>query len=179
MKNIFYLLLILIPCTLQAQITQFGSFKILESEVLYQKVFNQDSITAEKMVEFLKTIPTIGNIQTSGQTVTADLIYLTIDYKKFKVPQNTVSPIIQTGIFNGKLIFDIKSGKYRTTLRSIQLKGDTGAKKITEPEFLTKHATTDNGTAISKDWAKPTYLGLLEQQITERVTYKEVNTDWK
>jgi len=147
--------------------------------VLYQKVFNQDSITAEKMVEFLKTVPTIGNIQTNGETVTADLIYLSIDFKKFKVPQTTVPSIMQTGIFNGKLIFDMKPGKYRATLRGIQLKGDMGVKKITEPEFLTKHATTDSGTALSKDWAKSNYLGLLEQAITDRITYKAVNTDWK
>lgn len=179
MKKLICLLLLLTPFALHAQITQYGSFKILESEVLYQRVFNIDSVTVENMVEFLKTIPTIGNIQAGDGTVTADLIYLTIDYKKFKVPQNTVPKIIQTGIFNGKLFFDMKPGKYRATLRSIQLKGDTDARKITEPEFLTKHSTTDNGTAISKDWAKPTLLGLLEQQINERLTYKAVNTDWK
>jgi len=179
MKNLFYLFLLLIPCTVNAQITEFGSFKILESEVLYQKVFNQESITVEKMVEFLKTVPTIGNIQTGTETVTADLIFLKVDYKKFKVPQVDVPIIIQTGIFNGKLTFDIKSGKYRATLRSIQMKGDISSKKIAEPELITKYSTIDNGTALSKDWAKPTLLGLLERQITERLTYKEVNTDWK
>jgi hypothetical protein len=179
MKNLFYLFLLLIPCTLHAQITQFGSFKILESEVLYQRVFDQDSLTVEKMVAFLKTVPTIGNIQAGDGTVTADLIFLTVDYKKFKVPQTAVPAIIQTGIFNGKLIFDLKPGKYRATLRSIQMKGDTGTKKLVEPELITKYATTDNGTALAKDWAKPTLLGLLEQQINERLTYKEVNTDWK
>jgi hypothetical protein len=178
MKNLFYLFLLLIPFSLQAQITQFGSFKILESEVLYQKVFNQD-VTAEKMVEFLKTVPTVGNIQSSDGTVTADLIFLTVDWKKFKFTQNNVPSIIQTGVFNGKLIFDMKQGKYRATLRSIQMKGDTGAKKITEPELITKAATVDNGTALSPVWAKPNLLGLLEQQITERITYQEVNTDWK
>jgi hypothetical protein len=179
MKNLLYIFLLLLPCTLQAQITQFGSFKILESEVMYQKVFTQDSVTVDKMVEFLKTVPTISNIQAGDGVVTADLVYLKVDYKKFKAAQIDVPAIIQTGIFNGKLIFDIKSGKYRATLRGIQMKGDTGTKKITEPEFITKYSTTDNGTAISKDWAKPTLLGLLEQQITERITYKEVNTDWK
>jgi hypothetical protein len=117
MKNLFYLFLLLVPCTLQAQITEFGSFKILESEVLYQKVFTQDDITADKMVAFLKTVPTVGNIQANDGTVTADLIFLKVDYKKFNAPQGTVPPIIQTGVFNGKLIFDIKPGKYRATLR--------------------------------------------------------------
>src|SRR4051794_41075133 len=99
MKSLLYFFLLLLPCALQAQITQFGSFKILESEVMYQKVFTQDSITVEKMVEFLKTVPTIGNIQASDGTVTADLIYLKVDYKKFKAAQIDVPAIIQTGIF--------------------------------------------------------------------------------
>jgi hypothetical protein len=179
MKNLLLFFLLLITCTVQAQITQFGSFKILESEVLYQRVFNQDSLITEKLVAFLKTIPTIGNIQAGDGTVTADLIFLSVDWKKFKAAQNTVPAIIQTGVFSGKLTFDLKQGKYRVTLRSINMKGDTGTKKITEPEPITKYATVDNGTAISSVWAKPTWLGLLEQQITERLTYKEVNTDWK
>ncbi len=179
MKKLFYSFLLLIPCALHAQITEFGSFKILESEVLYQKVFNQDSITVEKMVAFLKTVPTIGNIQADGGTVTADLIFLKVDYKKFKAPQITVPAIIQTGIFSGKLSFDVKAGKYRATVRGIEMKGNTDNKKIIEPEFITKYATIDNGTAISPDWAKPTLLGLLDQQINERLTYKEVNADWK
>jgi hypothetical protein len=131
------------------------------------------------MIEFLKTVPTVGNIQTGDGTVTADLIFLKVDYKKFKVAQIEVPAIIQTGVFSGKLSFDIKPGKYRATLRSIQMKGNTEAKKIVEPEPITKYATTDNGTAILPEWAKPTLLGLLEQQITERITYKEVNADWK
>ena len=184
MKKSLYLLLLLVPYPLQAQITTFGSFKIYESEVIYQKVFTQDSLTVEKMVAFLKTIPTIGNIQTGDRMVTADLILLKVDYKKFKVAQTDVPLIIQTGIFSGKLSFDLKDGKYRTTLRGIQVKGEItnkekGNKKITEPEFITKYATIQSGTELSPEWVRPMLLGLLEKQITERLTYKEVDTDWK
>lgn len=184
MKKSLYLFLLLIPYALQAQITQFGSFKIFESEVMYQKVFNQDSLTVEKMVAFLKTIPTIGNIQAGDGTVTADLILMKVDYKKFKVAQTDVPLIIQTGTFNGKLSFDLKPGKYRATLRGIQMKGEIankekGTKKIAEPEFITKYATIESGTELSPEWAKPMFLGLLERQITERITYKDVDTEWK
>ena len=179
MKNLFYLLLLLVPCSLLAQTTQYGSFKILETEIIYQRVFNQDSITVEKLVEFLRTLPTVGNIQAGDGTVTADLVYLTVDFKKFKFSQVSVPPIIQTGKFNGSLSFDVKPGKYRVTLRGIQMKGDMGYKKITEPENMTNYACVDSGTALSKEWCKPNTLGLLEQQISDRLKYKEVNTDWK
>jgi hypothetical protein len=184
MKKSFYLLLLLIPYALEAQITQFGSFKIYESEVMYQKVFNQDSLTVEKMVAFLKTIPTIANIQAGDGTVTADLVLLKVDYKKFKVAQSDVPLIIQTGTFNGKLIFELKPGKYRAILRGIQMKGEIankekGTKKINEPELLTKYATVESGTELSPEWARPMQLGLLERAITDRLTYKEVDTDWK
>ncbi len=178
MKNLFYFLL-LIPCSLLAQTTQYGSFKILETEIIYQKVFNQDSITADKLVAFLKTVPTIGNIQVGDGTVTADLVYLAVDFKKFKFAQVSVPPIIQTGKFNGKLTFEIKPAKYRVTLRGIQMKGDMGYKKIAEPENMTNYACVDSGTAISKEWAKPNTLGLLEQAISDRLKYKDTNTDWK
>lgn len=179
MKKLFCLFLLLVPCSLQAQITQYGSFKISEGEVMYQKVFNEDSITADKMVKFLKTLPTIANIQTSGETVTADLAFLVIDFKKLKVAPATAPLIMQTGNFIGKLIFDMKPGKYRATLRNIKMKGDLGPKKLVEPENLTIYSTADNGTALSPAWCKPTSLGLLEQQITDRIKYKETDTDWK
>lgn len=178
MKNLFFTLVLLIPCVSQAQITQYGSFKILDGEVIYQKVFNEDSITADKMVKFLRTLPTIGNIRSDGETVTADLLFLTIDFKKLKVAQSASPLIIQTGNFTGKLTFDMKPGKYRTTLRDIKMKGDTGSKKITEPENITGYVTTDNGTALSPAWCKPASLGLLEQQISDRIKYKKTDTDW-
>ena len=68
MRNFFYAFLLLLSPALQAQVTQFGSFKISDGEVIYQKVFNEDSITVEKMVKFLKTVPTIGNIQPGDGT---------------------------------------------------------------------------------------------------------------
>ena len=179
MKNLFCFFLLLVPCFLEAQTIQYGSFKIMDGEVVYQKVLNQDSITVDKLVQFLKSLPTIANVQAGDGTVTADLIYLTVDFKKFKVPQTSVPAIIQTGKFNGKLIFDIKPGKYRATLRGIQMKGDTGKKKIIDPEKLTDYACTDSGTALSKEWCTPTMLGLLEQAITDRLKYKETNPDWK
>lgn len=180
MRSLRYAFLLLLPLISQAQTTtQYGSFKISDGEVIYQKVFNEDSITADKMVKFLKTVPTIGNIQSSDDMVTADLLFMTIDFKKFKVPASSTPLIMQTGNFTGKLNFEMKQGKYRATLRDIKMKGDTGPKKITEPEKMTPYATTDNGTALLPNWCKPNFLGLLEQQITDRIKYKDTDTDWK
>jgi hypothetical protein len=179
MKNLLYLLL-LIPCALLAQTKEYGDFKIETTEIVYQKTQPQDSITIEKLTEFLETVPGVSNIQRSGGAVTADLTDLTVDFKKFKFAQVNTPPIIQTGKYSGKITMAVKEGKYRTTVNALTVKGDIGYKKITNPEPLTNYACTNSGTIISRDWCKPTMLGLLNQAFTDRLQYvkQKKASDW-
>jgi hypothetical protein len=178
MKNLLFLLA-LIPCALLAQTADYGDFKILNTEIIYQKVFTQDSITTEKMAKFLKTVPNVSNVNVAGDIITADLTDLTVDYKKFKFDQVAVPPIIQTGKYSGKLRVEGKPGKYRVILTSIQMKGDIGYKKIVNNENLTNYATTNSGTVISPNWCKPNTLGLLDKALTDRFTFLETpDSDW-
>jgi len=179
MKNILYLFFIC-PFMVLAQATEYGSFKIVETEIIYQKIFFQDSITAEKLAEFMKSVPELKNVSIADGTVTADLSDLVVDYKKFQFSQVAVPPIIQTGRYSGKVTGEAKDGKYRITLKSIQMKGDIGYKKIPQPESLTNYACQNSGTILSREWCKPNTLGLLEKAITDKFTYKEVkkDSDW-
>lgn len=179
MKNLLYLLL-LIPCALLAQTKEYGDFKIETTEIIYQKTQPQDSITVEKLAEFLKTVPGVSNVQLSGGAVTADLTDLTVDFKKFKFAQVNTPPIIQTGKYSGKIAMAVKENKYRTTVNSLTVKGDIGYKKIPNPEPLTNYACTNSGTIISRDWCKPTMLGLLNQAFTDRLQYvkQKKASDW-
>jgi hypothetical protein len=178
MKNILYLL-VLIPCALLAQTTEYGAFKIVNTEITYQKVFTQDSVTTEKLAKFLKTVPNVSNVDVKGDVIQADLTDFTVDFKKFGFAQVATPPIIQTGKYNGKIRVEGKPGKYRVIINGMQLKGDTGYKKITSPESLTNYACVNSGTAISRDWCKPNTLGLLEQALTDRFTFLEKpDSEW-
>jgi len=178
MKNLLFLVLLL-PVALFAQAIEYGDFKIVDSEIIYQKVFIQDSVTTQKLQQFLKSVPNVSNIEVFGDVVQADLTDFIVDYKKFQFTQVATPTLIQTGRYSGKIKVDGKAGKYRVTIRSIQVKGDAGYKKITNPENLTNYATVNSATAINKDWMKPNTLGLLDKALTDRFTFKQGDSsDW-
>lgn len=176
MKNLC-ILLFLNPVVILAQATEYGSFKIDETEIIYQKVFDATGITAEKLAEFLGTVPELKNVSIAEGSVTADLTDLTVDYKKFKFSQVGTPPIIQTGRYSGKMVADVKENKYRITIRSFTVKGDIGYKRILQPEPMTNYACSNSGTILARDWCKPNMLGMLEQAITDKFIYKDSSKD--
>jgi hypothetical protein len=169
-----------IPLLVFSQVTEYGSFKISGTEIIYQKVFNQDSITTEKLGAFLKTVSNVSNVEISSNGVQADLNDLVVDYKKFQFTQVATPPIIQTGRYSGKVSAECRDGRYRITVTSIMMKGDIGYKKIPNPEKMTNYACTNSGTVLSKDWCRPNMLGLLEMAFTDSFQYKkpETGSDW-
>lgn len=172
-----FIALFIFSMDLSAQSTEYLDWKIVNTEIIYQKVFAADSITAEKLAEFLKTAPNISNVEIKNGAVTADMSDLMVDYKKFQFTQVATPPIIQTGKFSGKVTGDAKDGKYRVTVKSIQVKGNMGYKNIPELESMTNYACINSGTVLSRDWCKPTMLGLLDKAFTDRFTYISANKD--
>ncbi|HEX5167944.1 MAG TPA: hypothetical protein VFW11_02135 [Cyclobacteriaceae bacterium] len=179
MKKIIFLFF-MGPVLVFGQATEYGAFKIVDTEIVYQKIFFQDSITVGKLAEFMKSVPEFANVSVSNDEVTADLRDLTVDYKKFMFSQVATPPIIQTGRFSGKVTAEAKDGKYRMTVKSLQMKGDIGYKKIPQPENMTNYACMNSGTILSREWCRPNMLGLLEQAITDKFTYKssKKDSDW-
>ena len=178
MKNLLYLLL-LIPCALLAQSTEYGDFKIVNKEITYQKIFVQDSVTTSKLAEFFKTVPNVSNVEVVGESIQADLTDFTVDYKKFQFTQIATPTLIQTGRYSGKIKVDGKPGKYRVLITSMQVKGDAGYKKIPSPENLTNFTCVNSGTSMNRDWCKPNTLGLLGQALTDRFTFLDKpDADW-
>lgn len=153
--------------------TTYGNFKLEDQEIIYQKIFPQDSVNATKLMEYYKSLPYLSNVQQSAEEVTFDLNDLTIDYKKFQFTQVGTPSIIQTGKYSGKASVGVKDGKYRITLSSLQLTGDIGYKKIMTKENLTSFACKNSGTILSQDWCKPNMLGLLDQAFTDKLQFIE------
>lgn len=174
MKTLLSLFLTACSIVLFAQgNTTYGNFKLADQEILYQKVFAQDSITVAKLTEFYKAQPFAANLQATGDEVTFDMNDIIVDYKKFQFTQVATPPIIQTGKYSGKVTVGVKDGKYRVTVRSIQLTGDIGYKKITAKDNLTNYAAKNNGTIMNQEWCKPNTLGLLDKSFTDKLQYVE------
>lgn len=162
-----------------AQGTAYGNFKLVDQEIIYQKVFTQDSITPAKLEEYYKTLPYVSNLTTKADGVEFDVNDMTVDYKKFQFSQVATPAIIQTGKYSGKVSVSAKDGRYRVTVKSIQLTGDNVYKKITTKENLTTYASKNNGTVLHQDWCRPNQLGLLDKAFTDRLECKkEDDGDW-
>jgi hypothetical protein len=179
MKKIMLLLLTLTSLSTYAQTVSFGSFKIVEQEVLFQKVFSQDSITVSALEKYYKTLPYVSHLEASAEGVQFDVSDITVDYKKFQISQVGTSLIMQTGKFSGKVSIGVKDGKYRVTMKSIQMTGDMGYKKITEKDNLTNYASRNSATILAPDWCRPNMLGLLDQALADKLQFKKGDEgDW-
>ncbi len=173
MKNALIILFILVSFCTQAQPTVYGSFKVADQEIIYQKISVADSITPAKLEAYYKALPYISNITLQPDGLSFDVTDIIVDYRKFQFSQVNLQPIMQTGRFSGSVIIGVKDGKYRITMRSIQITGDMGYKKIAARENLTNYATKNSGTVLSVDWCKPNMLGLLDQSFSDKLLYVE------
>ena len=179
MKKTMLLLLTLTSLSTYAQTISFGSFKIVEQEVLFQKVFSQDSITVSALEKYYKTLPYVSHLEASAEGVQFEVSDITVDYKKFQISQVGTPLIMQTGKFSGKVAIGVKDGKYRVTMKSIQMTGDMGYKKITEKDNLTNYASRNSATILAPDWCRPNMLGLLDQSFADKLQFKKGDEgDW-
>lgn len=166
-----------------AQTTTFGNFKLEDQQLIYQKIFLQDSITLEKLRDYFSKQNYASNVDVASDLVEFDVNDLVVDYKKFGFSQVATPPVIQTGKFSGHVSISAKEGKYRVSLRNIQFTGDLGYKKVITKDKLTNYACRDNGTYISPDWTKPNTLGLLDKALTDKLMFVEAKeksekNDW-
>lgn len=172
-------LLVLITGVASAQVTSYGNFKVADQEIIYQKVFQEDSITAEKLAEHYTKQAIISNLKQSPTGVQFDVNDLIVDYKKFQFTQVATPPIIQTGKYSGNVSVDVRDGRYRVTVNQINMTGNIGYKNINTKENLTGYATKNNGTILHPDWCKATMLGLLDQAFTDKLQYPvKEKEDW-
>ncbi len=177
-KKILTLFLALLTHVVCAQTVSYGNFKLAEQEIIYQKIFTLDSITAAKLETHYKTLPYISNIELKSDGIQFDLNDINVDYKKFQYSQVNTNIIMQTGKFSGKVMVGVKDGKYRVTIKAIQFTGNLGYKMITEKDNLTRYATKNSGTLLAEDWCRPNMLGLLDKAFTDKIELKKAEDEW-
>ena len=173
MKPALFFIFIIASHWSLAQTESYGNFKVADQEIIYQKVFFNDSITLDKLGDYYKKLPYVSDLDMSNGEVKFKVNDLVVDYKKFQFAQVATPSIIQTGKYSGDVIVNAKDGKYRVTMRAIQLTGDIGYKKITTKDNLTNYACRNSGTSISQDWTKPNTLGLLDKAFTDKLEFVE------
>jgi hypothetical protein len=156
-----------------SQASTYGNFKLDEQELIYQKIFTQDSITLEKLSEYFGKHSFVGNLNVDDTRLAFDLNEFVVDYKKFGFSPVSTFTLLKTGKFYGTVTISVRDGKYRVTVRNIEFTGDLGSKTVTTREPLTKYACRDNGMYISSDWTKPNSLALLDKALTDKFQYVE------
>ena len=161
-----------------AQTTSYDDFKLVDQEIIYQTVFQNDGVTYEKLQEYYKKNKKLSNIKMSASEMTLDANDLTVDYLKFQFSQVETPLILQTGKFSGKASVSIRDGRYRVTFSSIMVTGEIGYKSIKEKEPLTGLCSKNNGTQLSQDWLKPKQLGLLGKAFADTFELKSTDDDW-
>ena len=166
-----------------AQVTSYGNFRIDNQQLVYQKIFLNDSSTVDKLADFFSAQPFVSNLERSDGEIKFRINDLTVDFKKFGFNEVTTATIIQSGKFSGDVSVDVKDGKYRVTAFNLQLTGNIVYKRITSKESLTPYACRDSGTSISPDWTKPNTLGLLDKAFTDKFRLLEnggikKDSDW-
>ncbi len=161
-----------------AQVTTYGSFKLAEQELIFQKVFIQDSVSAASLEKYYKGKPYVANLEVKADGIQFDMNDITVDYKKFQFSQVGTHIVMQTGKYSGKVSVNVKDGKYRVTVTEIMFTGNLGYKLLKEKESLTRYATKNSGTALSEDWCKPNVLGLLDKAFIDKLEVKKTEDEW-
>jgi hypothetical protein len=172
-RTALIILLTAIASAALAQPSTYGNFKLDEQELIYQKIFSQDSITLAKLAEYFGKQSFVSNLDVNDTRLAFDLNEFVVDYKKFGFSPVSTFSLLKTGKFYGTVTITVRDGKYRVTLRNIEFTGDLGSKTVTTREPLTKYACRDNGMYISGDWTKPNSLALLDKALTDKFQYVE------
>jgi hypothetical protein len=184
MKLLLGLIITAFTSTAFSQAITYGNFKIQGQELIYQKVFFQDSITVDKLGDYYVKVPGVTNFDRSNDEIKFKVNDMAVDYLKFQFSQVSTAQIIQSGKFSGDVAVDVKDGKYRVTMFNITFTGNLGYKRVTAKEPLTNYACRNSGTYISSDWTKPNTLGLLDKALTDKFEFvppdakKGGDSDW-
>ena len=161
-----------------SQTTEYEDFKLQDQEIIYQAVFQDESVTYAKLEERYKKNKQFSSIKVSANEMTFNVKDLTVDYLKFQFSQVQTPLILQTGKFSGQVSVAIRDGRYRVTFNKIMVTGEIGYKSIKEKEPLTGLCSKSNGTQLSQDWMKPNTLGLLGKAFADNFELKATDDDW-
>src|SRR5690606_38058640 len=82
--RVFFAIALFLPVWVSAQTTSYGDFRLVNTEVVYQKVFDRPSVTLEELDSLLRSSAGVSDVTLSEGSISAKLTELVVDYRKFK-----------------------------------------------------------------------------------------------
>lgn len=125
-KAAFLLLFLLFAFNLFGQATV-NNFKIVNNEILWQKVFETTS-TFDQLINKAKESGLFANIEISDNKFIADLLPFAADFRGAGYTEMKAPIYIARNHFSGFFLCDYKEGRYRVTVKRIIL-----TKKYNDP----------------------------------------------
>jgi hypothetical protein len=120
MKKLLLIAFVLLPFSSFAQL-YYSDFALENEAITHVEVFEPADTTDLKgrLIDMLSLTTGIKNIQDRGNYIIADIEGMNIDYKKHGGKTGWL-PMIATNGINGRIRVDIKNGRYRTSITSIE-----------------------------------------------------------
>lgn len=121
MKRLLLFILFLLPLIGLAQgNTTVGNFKLEDQKLAHVYVYEPtDTVNVrQKVYQQLSMNPQFHNIQNEGNSITAEIKDMKIDYKKYGGKWGNTPAMLNYPI-NGRLLVEFKDGRYRTIVQGI------------------------------------------------------------
>lgn len=164
----------------RAPITDFGHFKIENSDLIYQHVIDT-TISPNAALKYLRSLPGTHKVQLVDDFITAEFENLVVDARRVGRNWFMTPAIIENYKLSGKLLLEFKEKRYRLTLSGMFFVAATDSvRKLGEGTFA------DNMLKRDKDSIRPTLatedvLGIYDLFFTDYFLIKRTSitrSDW-
>lgn len=181
MKKLITICILLI--VIKNAAAQIPNLKIDNGNFVYEKVFNQELLSATKidsmLQQYLPTQKGVSNLKSNNSQITASFQNLFINYKKYDAHNGS---LICNAPLNANITIQIKEGKYKVLVNSIVITttGPTlgSMQMITQTSSAESLFLKNNQTEFRTNSGIEKMMDAIQQQFTDMFTIKQINNDW-
>jgi hypothetical protein len=159
-------------------------FKIANNQFMYEAVFPMDSLNITQIESLLlSNLPmakSVTNVKGSNGLITANLVNLIVDFKKYGGTQLGTAVFLNSPM-NANVSIQIKEGKYKVNVGSIVfdivipgMYGQLNHMQTSSETLFLKNEMTEfrtRGNLVES-------VGYMEQQLNDIFTIKPIKSDW-
>lgn len=105
------------------ELMSWANWMYQDHELYWSTVYRTDSIGVDALTKrtqlYLRSRSYVINIEVEPGLVTADIVGMMIDYKKYKLPETFVDRYIRDGKWYGRVLYELKDNRYRVTFSGV------------------------------------------------------------